>query len=395
MRQSGQPEDRTSIKGEQLMRRIVLIITLLLLSRLLYAQGNYIHVSVDSAVDTTNGAIASVIKVWEKYLNSNPDSVYLNPYWVESEQRQYKPFDLPAHTWWGASFYRLLPRCKVQVLSVSISDTSFIIRTMFYVSSPKDSCQVNVVTIMQTAARLENGSYKLCNVLPINTRSWHKEQVGSIKFVFPLDHVFNHALAERMTRFIDSLATPWQLKIEPIEYYFADDIGRVAKALGFDYFAAEGNISGPRGFTDVGNRIIYAGGSDEWYPHEFVHILINPLFPNINPYFAEGYATLVGGSWGHDLMWHIRRNYEYLKDHPEIDVLTFKGVDLFVPAHYFIGGLLCKMAEEQGGLPLIRKLMAYGPEDEDLYRAIRDVFGVSKENLNSFLRVKLAEYSNR
>jgi hypothetical protein len=195
-----------------------------------------------------------------------------------------------------------------------------------------------------------------------------------------------------MNGFIDSLATLWNLKIIPTEYYFADD-DRVFKALGFDYWLVEGNITG--GWTDTDNHFVYAKGSDEWYPHEFVHIYINPLFPNANNYFLEGYATLMGGSSGHDLLWHIRRNYAYLKKHPEIDVLSFRGVDTFAPAQYFIGGLLCKMAEEQGGLPLLRKLMTYGKEDEDLYRAIHDIFGVSKESVNKFLRAKLEEFAQR
>lgn len=383
------------MKGIYHMRAVFLILVSFTLSQMVYAQSNHIHVSVESSVNIANQAIASVIKVWEQYLNSNPDSIYANPYWAESEQRQHKPFDLVGHTWWNPSLYRVMQHCKSTVLSVSPSGSSFIIRTMFYVSSPKDSGRVTVCSIIQIAARLENGSYKLCNVLPINTRFWHKERVGNIKFVFPPDHAFNRALAERMNRFVDSIATSWQLQALPIEYYFANDLDRVCKALGFDYWPAEGNISGRRGFTDVHNRIIYSGGSDEWYPHEFVHVYLIPLFPNAHYYFHEGYATLVGGSQGHDLSWHIQRNYEYLKDHSDIDVLSFKGVDVFVGPAYFIGGLLCKMADEKGGLSLIRKLMTYGPEDEDLYRAVRGVFGVSREHLNSFLREKLSEYASK
>ncbi|GJQ20422.1 MAG: hypothetical protein HBSIN02_07770 [Bacteroidia bacterium] len=66
-----------------------------------------------------------------------------------------------------------------------------------------------------------------------------------------------------------------------------------------------------------------------------------------------------------------------------------------MPGQYFIGGLLCKMAEDKGGLSLIRKLMIYGPNDEDLYRAIHDVLGVNKENVNNFLRKKLVEYATK
>jgi len=380
------------------MRRSVISIlyVLILWPYLVHSQPHVIVVSVQSSVDTSDHDIASVLTLWKSYLNSRPDSNYANPYWLQSEQRVYKPFDLAPNTWWGASFYQWLNRCRVTVLSISKHRDAFIIRTMFYLSKPGDVPDVNVLEILQTGVRLEGERYKLCNVLSINTQSWQREQLGRVKFVFPPEHKFNRVLAERMNQFVDSLGKAWELPIVPIEYYFADNINRVAKALGFDYWPAESNVkSGPRGFVDFRNRIIYSGGSDEWHPHEFVHILINPLFPNINPYFSEGYATLVGGSSGNDLMWHIRRNHDYLKDHPEIEVLTFKGVDPFVGPAYFIGGLLCKLAQEKGGLPLIRRLMSYGPEEKDLYIAIQDTFGVNKTDLNNFLRAKLAEYAQK
>ena len=377
------------------MVRILLTITASVLPGITFAQNDLVHIAVASNVDTSRQAIASVVKVWEQYLNSRPDSVYANPYWVQSEQRQYMPFDLAGYTWWNPSAYWGLHRWKITVLSVTDSDSAYIIRTMFSARDCPDSCQLNPVSIIETGARLEDGSYKLCNAVPINTRHWHTEQVGSIKFVFPYDHTFNRMLAERMSRFVDSLTVLWQVPVVKTEYYFADHLDRVAKALGFDYWPAEGNISGVRGFTDFRNRIVYAGGSDEWYPHEFVHIYLMPLFPKAHYFFHEGYATLLGGSQGHDLIWHIRRNYEYLKNHPEIDILSFKGVDPFVGPSYFVGGLLCKMAEEKGGIPAIRTLMTYGPANEDVYRAIHDVFGISKEGINAFLRSKLAEYRSR
>lgn len=372
------------------MRNIIVIILILVPVPVLFAQQSPIRLELDSNVDTSKSGISQVIRLWENYLNSKPDSSYFNPYWSESEQRQYKPYDFAAHTLWSPYVWLTL-RCHILVLSVSKIEESYVIRTMFYKLFPRDSGNVTVINIFQTGARLENGTYKLCNVLPINTRYWKKEQVDSITFIFPPEHQFNRELAERMNRFIDSLAAVWQIPVVPVKYYFADEFDRVAKAVGLDNYPGEGTI-GTGGYTDSKNHIIYAGGS-EWYPHEFVHIHINPLFPDANGYFLEGYATLMGGSGGHDLSWHLKRNYEYLKAHPEVDVLTFKGVDLHVMAQYFIGGLLCKLAEEKGGIPMIRKLMSYGKKDEDLYRAIKDVFGIDKEHVNNFLLKAMAGHA--
>ena len=375
------------------MRKTSILYVLILWPYLVHCQPHDIIVSVQSSVDTSDHDISSVLTLWKSYLNSRPDSNYANPYWLRSEQRAYKPFDLAPNTWWSTSFYQWLSRCRVTVLSISKHRDAFIIRTMFYLSDPGGVPDLNVLEILQTGVQLEDGLPKLCNVLPINTRSWHTEQVGKIKFVFPPDHVFNHELAVRSSRFVDSLCLIWDTSSKPIQYYFADELDRVYKALGMDYWPLDGKADG--GYVDSKNRIIYAGGSDEWYPHEFVHACVNPLFPNGNPYFLEGYATLVGGSAGHDLLWHIRQNYEYLKDHRDIDVLSFHGVDPFVGPHYFVGGLLCAMAEEKGGFPLVRRLMTYGPADEDFYRAIHDVFGVAAKGTNAFLRTKLEEFARK
>jgi hypothetical protein len=380
------------------MRWSIAIILFLSATAVVFAQQSPIRLEVSSTVDTSNSDISQVIRLWGNYLNSNPDSAYVNPYWSESEQRRYKPFDFVAHTWWSPGLYeQWLGHCKVSILSVSRVGESYVVRTLFYSLPRRDSGKVNVISIFQTGARRENGSFKLCNVLPINTRSWQKERVGSITFVFPPDHRFNRALAIRMNRFINSLAADWRISVVPVEYYFADDVDRVYKAVGHDYYPAEGNNKGPGGYTAVKNRFILAGGSGEWYPHEFVHIYINPLFPNANTYFLEGYATLLGGSRGHDLSWHLRQNYDFLKSHPEVDALTFNGIDPHIAAQhlpqYFIGGLLCKMALDKGGIPMLRKLMSYGKEDEDLYRAIQDVFGVDKQHVNGFILDSMAKYA--
>jgi len=126
------------------------MIFLLVSTSILCAQQSPTRVEVSSIVDTSNSEIDQVIRLWENYLNSKPDSSYINPWWSELEQRQYNPYDLVTHTWWGISLYAWLPRCHVNVLSVSRVGESFVIRTMFYHSLPRDSGKVTVISIIQT-----------------------------------------------------------------------------------------------------------------------------------------------------------------------------------------------------------------------------------------------------
>lgn len=372
------------------MKSIVSTVLFLSTTALIFAQGNHIRLEVASTVDTSNAEIARITQLWERYLNSNPDSVYLNPYWMESEQRQHKPFDLVAHTR-GRSLYEALSQWRIYVVGVSMIGEAYIIETAFFGLQGSDPWQLYLAGIFLTGARQDEGSYRLRNALPINTQRWTHEQVGSIEFVFPPDQAFDRAIAEQINRFVDSLATVWQTAIVPITYYFADDFSRVANALGIKHQPPAGDVS--RIIVDSKNRMIYSGGLSEWDPHEFVHIYLDPLFPRTNEYFREGYATLVGGSAGHELSWHIKRFYESLKQNPELDLLAFLDMGTTIGAQRFAGGLLCKAAEEHGGLNAIRKLMTYGSEDQDLYRAILDVFGVDRERFNEFLKAKLVEYA--
>lgn len=167
---------------------------------------------------------------------------------------------------------------------------------------------------------------------------------------------------------------------------------------GFDFYIGEGNNRGPGGVADIANRIVFGAGQDEWYPHEFVHIYINPLFPNAHHYFLEGYAAMLGGSKGHDLTWHMKRMNRYLEEHRELnlnDLLAFWHFDTATDPQYVFGGLLCRLALEKGGMPALKRLMSFGTEDKDFYKAVETVLGVKQEELNEFIRTKLSEYATR
>ena len=278
-------------------------------------------------------------------------------------------------------------------MSVSQIDNGFTLRTIF---AATDSGFSYPMCITEVGAVKEDGQYKLCNMLPIKTRSWRKEKLGSIRFIFPNTHQFDGNLGLQMNSFVDSLTTLWNLKPVDVDYYMADNLDVIYKALGFDYHIGEGNILRASGSSDARNRIVYGAGQGEYYPHEFVHIYLSPLFTNAHGYFSEGYATLLGGSKGHTLSWHIKRMDQYLQEHTDLNldtVLTFWHMDYYTDPIYVFGGLLCKMAEEKDGLMMLKKLMSYGKSDEDFYKAVEAVFGVPQNKLNNFLRAKIAEYA--
>ncbi|MHB8579054.1 MAG: hypothetical protein ACYDA4_04230 [Ignavibacteriaceae bacterium] len=54
---------------------------------------------------------------------------------------------------------------------------------------------------------------------------------------------------------------------------------------------------------------------------------------------------------------------------------------------------MCKLAFEKGGIKELKTLLSFGPSENDLYLAVEKVFGVKREDFNSFIRKKLSKYS--
>ena len=375
------------------MKTLGFITVVLLCSLPSRAQVSHVGLFVNPDIDTSNTEISSVIHLWKNYLNSTPDSTYDNPYWLGSEKKQYAKFDFLNTGYFSPSLYYFLRYYRPTVMSIARIDSVFVIRTLF--ASVADSVFCRPFCIIKLAAVRDGGHYALCNILPINTRNWQREKVGNITFVFPSTHHFNRILAERMNTFADSIASLWSVPPVAADFYLADDLSDIMKMRGYDFYVGEGYNRGTGGVTDIANRIVFGAGQDEWYPHEFVHLYVNPLFPNAHLYFLEGYASLLGGSRGHDLAWHMRRINQYLESHPELDLnnlLEFWRFDGITEPKHVFGGLLCDLALRKGGLPELKKLMSFGREEKDFYNAVEVIFGVRQQDLNTFIRKELKSY---
>ncbi len=360
----------------------------------LFAQPPRTRPFLAPAIDTSDPAIAAVLHLWSDYLNSRPDSIYDNPCWVKEEKQRYKKFDLLNSVYFTPGLYALLARYKPTVMSVAPVDSAFIIRTLFAVQA--DSGFTRPFCITRIVAKKEGGAFRLCNILPYNTRSWCRERAGRILFIFPPDHQFNPSLARRMSAFLDSLSAVWETEPFPVEFYLADDLGDIMGLRGLDFYVGEGYNRGTGGLTDPANHMVFGAGQDEWYPHEFVHIVVNPLFPRAHPLFLEGYATMLGGSRGHDLSWHVEKLREYLGDHRDqkLDELLTSprfGSEL----RYAVGGLICRMAMEKGGLPALRQLFSISAQDGGCSRALETVLGVREQEFDRFMREVLAQQAGR
>ena len=361
-----------------------------------FGQNKRVDVFVSNGVFTADSTISTVLKTWEGYLNSRPDNTYDNPYWNADEKQRYKTFDLSSEVFYP-SLYLLMQNYKPTVLSISEVKPYYKIRTIY--SSIADSNFADPLAIQEVYAKRENGIFKLYNALPIRTKTWRHETIGSVTFIFPAYHRFNRELAKRMSHFADSLSVLTETEPIPVDFYFADSYDELMKARGLDFQMGEGNASGVSGLSWTDNRIIFGAGTNEWYPHELVHIYFSPRYPKMHSYFSEGIATMLGGTRGMSLAQLIDHADTLLKTDTTIrfDSLLYSwntNLDYITGAPYLVGGLLIKMALDQGGWPLVKKLLVnYDNTPKGLLQAVKDTFNVRREDYDHFIKQKISEYS--
>lgn len=364
------------------MNRLVFLVAFLFVGTTTFGQS---IITIDKMVDTSNAEVKKVVALWINYLKSRPDSLCNNPYWNTKEKIENRHFDF-LESEFQPSLYMGFPVAVVEVRNI---------HGLYQVKSVFASCESegipNILCITNVFAKKENGEYKLFNALPVNRdREWNHKKAGHIDYYFPYYHKFDSVKAKKLNSFIITLCKNFDIPFKQVEYYFADDFMEVQRLRGFDYeMGMSGNLK-PTGRSDE-NRV-YCGGLAEYYPHEIVHVFINPYYPNCHNWILEGLATFLGGSRGYTLLWHIKNANRFLKKHPEIDlnnVLNLDTIDDYTDYRYVVGGLVCKLIYEKGGWELLKMFLKTGKSNEDYYSAIESFLDVKQKGLNDFLRWQL------
>ena len=341
-------------------------------------------VTYNYVADSASAEVKSVMRLFENYIGSNPQDKKQNPYWNAEEQKQFKNFDF-LESEFQPSLYMGFP---VHVLSIKSEGGTYFIKAQF--SYTKADGSPYVLAIVNYIAKKEKGSDKLYNALPHNKQHWNCTTVGLIDFYYPKYHAFNANKAAELVAFVNQLCADFNVAPKPFDYYFADDYDEVQQLKGIDYYLGMGGEIIPSG--KAGEDKVYCGGMGEYFPHEVVHVMLNPEFPNAHFWSSEGLATYLGGSRGETLAWHIKRTNAYLKAHPEIDLnemLTLSNLDEKTAYHYVLGGLIVKKVHDKGGWALVKEFLRSGKTDHDYYRAIEKYLGIKQPELNTYLRGQL------
>jgi len=339
--------------------------------------------------------VSEALDVWLKFLNCENDSI-ASKYWNQDEinafgsaeyfkinELNYFELDDIVHGLQlgttvltitrEADFYKITSQ-----LNVTMGDGAILVPYIFHVYAKRE---------------LASGSLKLYNPEPINCALQMKQQqVRNINYVYPITHDFNKKIASKQANEIKNLAKNLGVSIPKMTFVFTSTREELLKLQGYDYHFSTIGKELPSGKANVETNLVYSYGTDEYYPHELIHLIVTPNFPLCHGWLNEGVATFFGGSRGKSLEYHLLKTRNYLKLHPEVDlnnVLKSTNLDDETDFRYVIGGFLVKQTIMKGGFELLKKLISGGQSDDAFYSIIEEVLGIEKQNLGEYIRKNL------
>lgn len=344
-----------------------------------------IQISYSYRIDTVND---KAVKLWTNYLQSRPDSMHENPFWLELDRNERFSFD-PARIWIFQN-QEMLKTYKPMILSSEeVSPGLTMIKTLF-INTSDISKKVSPLALYRVYAQLKDSEYVLKSALQVDTKSWESRKMNGLTFILSPLHKYSSSLARKSARFCDSLTALFDLPdIEDAKIYVLTSKDELASILGFDYF-----IAPPYGLTYAEKDIVLTALHSEWHPHELAHLIFRS-YSKSHRFFQEGVATWCGGSLGQSL---LELTILLKKENEKRgQSLSFKSVLQAEQneslAYYTYGALIFKEVFERSGGRGVKNVLIEG---ENYNIAIEEIIakalGISVSDIDDFLEKSLHSF---
>lgn len=354
---------------------------------------NSIRVEIHARVDTTKQEIKELVALWSNYLNSKPDQVSDSPYWNEAEKKISLDVDLSRQLLYQFPSDQLLRYFKPKILSIEKEGNNYCIKTIYWAEGLEEEySKSNPWAIQKIYAVNENNQWRLKNALPIITESWKKKTFGKIEFIYPSNHSFNDALAAKAMKFCEELSREFLFPDwKPFQFYIAPNSEELGRLLNFDFFYAGYTT----GITLTEKRLLLSGLNSEYYPHEFVHLIV-PKYDR-HKIIEEGFATWKGGQDGKSFEESAKVLANALAKQsgiPFMDVVDKKwGFEY--NGFYTTGAILCNTAFKKGGVKLVSELLKIPNDTDNLVNNLSKLFKIEPGNFDEFWRNETLSFKSK
>ncbi len=358
-----------------------------------------VPLAISGRVDTTQNEVRSIYYLLKNYLESSPDSIYNNPYW-NSWEKELDTLNNPA------LFY--IPFYNLQVKPSVIFDIwkPFIL-SIEQIDKEKYNCRIalikkddtpdKILTIISINAVSENNKLVLQNNIVDLENEWGSKYYKYIKFVYPNDYEFNDSLANKSIKFCDSICAQLNLNVPKLFTYFIckspDQLGLL---LGYDFFY----LNYTTGITNKSRNQIFSSVNNEYYPHEFIHMILSDTNNYRGYLIEEGIASFLGEfnspkyiNQINSLAMDIKaKNFSFNLT----ELLTGNIENISYQSAYPTGSLIVEIVFDKKGFVGLKSLInANTSTPDEIYKSIEIITGLSKKQLESeFLRKINLYYKN-
>ncbi len=224
-----------------------------------------------------------------------------------------------------------------------------------------------------------------------NTKDWTTTQKNEIAFL--TKGKFNDSIADVFVQHNHSLADLFEISPYKIQYYKCKNLQEAYRLFGIDYHVDL--VGSKRGCVTIPDYGIFVSGTDkEEYCHDLTHYYFGlQIDKNKRNWTAEeGYNINLTDYWGYS----AEENYRLLRSFLEKSKAT--PLDIFeknrimwrpIPTKMPVAGIIMKKIEREFGMKAVLKIISCGNTNDDFFKAIENVAGISKKNFNEVVLKEL------
>ena len=365
---------------------------LLFSSFISYAQNGLtdsIHLSISPLVNQRDSLNQEIIATLKLFLNSKDSSYTENRYWLKSDFEKYtRPYSDLAGIDAGRLGRHYYQPSLMEIFETDRADRKIV--KIAFIGHNDETKESLIKAIYNMVATKQNGHIVFSEYMDYVTKDWKEYQENNILYKISPCRSINYDDVAKQNKDELTLCKFLDTRPVPITFYSCTSPKELFGLLGFDYH--------PNMYLDTSGgwsrdkNIVISANNSEYYMHEMTHIYTGHLFPSINSFLDEGFATYVGGSGKYDYAWQRKKIAKFLNANPEFkfeahienpyERLYYEHE---TPVPYVTGALVCE-----------RTLRLYGKEKLfELFKSSKTIWetlkivGLTKENITGELRKEI------
>lgn len=369
--------------------RVIAFTTFVLLSVASYSQSTLpdsLRMTISPAVNQQDSLNQKIIFTLNCFLNSKDSSNTHNKYWSNLDFEKYSSpyFELEGieKGRLGKYFYQPL---LMEIIPTNKENRKII--KVAYIGHNNTTHDNIIKAIYNMVAITENDNIVLSKYLNFATESWKVFSEGSIRYKISPNKTISKEDIRRQKEDIKALCNFFNTKPIAVTYFSCRSPKEVFELKGFEYHSMMyADTSG--GFSQERN-IVLSGNNSEYYTHEITHLYLANLFPTVNSFLNEGFATYAGGSGKYDYKWQRNKFRIYLIQNPGFqftehldDPYERLYFEHETPIPYMVGALVCERTIRLYGKTKLFELF----KSEKSISEKLEMVGLTKVNINEELK---------